>query len=310
MNLHQLRFVAEAARRDLNLTEAAKALFTSQSGVSKGILELEEELGVEIFVRKGKRLVRMTEPGKRILQSIDAVLREVGNMKRVGSEFANEGSGVLSIAATHTQARYVLPGPIKALRAEFPQITISLHQGSPEQVAQWVDDDVAQIGIATEALALHPGLVTLPCYDWEHVVVIPADHPMAAQRGLSLEQIAQYPLITYAPAFTGRRKIDDAFRRANLNPQVLMEAIDSDVIKTYVRLGLGVGIMAQMAWDPERDRKDLKFRKAGKLFGQNTSLIAFKQGVYVRKFVQRFAQLLAPDLPADSIRRALDTKKD
>ncbi len=301
MNLHQLRFVAQAARSGLNLTEAAKALFTSQSGVSKGIIELEQELGVEIFVRQGKRLVRVTEAGKKILQSIDIVLREVGNMKRIGDEFANQSKGVLSIAATHTQARYVLPGPIKAFRAEYPDVTISLHQGSPEQVAQWVDDEVAQIGIATESIANHPGLISFPCYDWEHYVVIPQDHPLAAQRGLSLESLAMYPLITYAPAYTGRKRIDATFAAAGLTTNVQLEAIDSDVIKTYVRLGLGVGIMAQMAWDNERDRKDLKFRKAGKLFGMNTSRIAFKRHVAMRGFVERFGELLAPDLAKGSI---------
>ncbi len=292
MNLHQLRFAAQTARSGLNLTEASKVLFTSQSGVSKGILELEDELGIDIFVRQGKRLVRVTEAGKKILQSIDIVLREVGNMKRIGDEFANQSKGVLSIAATHTQARYVLPAPIKALRQEYPEVTISLHQGSPEQVAQWVDDEVAQIGIATEALALHPGLVTQACYEWEHYVVIPQDHPLAKQRGLSLESLAQYPIITYAPAFTGRKRIDATFAAAGLTANVQLEAIDSDVIKTYVRLGLGVGIMAQMAWDNERDRKDLKFRKAGKLFGSNTSRIAFKRDAVNRKYVERFGELL------------------
>jgi LysR family transcriptional regulator, cys regulon transcriptional activator len=305
MNLHQLRFAAQTARSDLNLTQAAKLLFTSQSGVSKGIIELEQELGVDIFVRQGKRLVRVTEAGKKILASIDVVLREVGNMKRIGDEFANQSQGVLSIAATHTQARYVLPDSIKALRAEYPEVTISLHQGSPEQVAQWVDDEVAQIGIATESIADHPGLVSFPCYDWEHYVVIPLDHPLASQRGLSLESLALYPLITYAPAYTGRKRIDATFAAAGLKPNVQLEAIDSDVIKTYVRLGLGVGIMAQMAWDNERDRKDLKFRKAGKLFGTNTSRIAFKRHVAMRGFVERFGHLLAPELSKGAIAKAV-----
>lgn len=292
MNFHQLRFVAEAARRGLNLTEAAKVLHTSQSGVSKGIIELEEELGVEIFVRQGKRIIRMTEPGQRILASIDLILREAANMKKLAEEFAHEGTGTLSIAATHTQARYVIPEPLRQLRKEFPDVVISLHQGSPDQVAQLVADEIAQIGIATEALADHPALLTEPCYEWEHYVVVPADHPLASQRSLSLASLAAYPLITYAPAYTGRKRIDRAFAEAGLKPNVLMEAIDSDVIKTYVRLGMGVGILAQMAWDDPRDRKDLKFRPAGRFFGRNTTVLAVKRDAYQRGFVERFTALM------------------
>ena len=181
MNLHQFRFVQEAVRRNLNLTEAAKALHTSQPGVSKAIIELEDELGIEIFARHGKRLKRVTEPGQHVLKSIDLILREVGNLKRIGDQFSQEDSGTLSIATTHTQARYVLPQKVAALRASFPKVNISLHQGAPDQVARMVIDEVAEIGIATESLAAFPELVTLPCYQWQHMLVMPTDHPLAAR---------------------------------------------------------------------------------------------------------------------------------
>ena len=205
MNLQQLRFVQEAVRRNLNLTETAKALFTSQPGISKAILELEEELGIDIFVRHGKRLRRVTEPGELVLRSIDVILREVGNLKRIGDEFSLQDAGRLSIATTHTQARYVLPEPVAQLRRRFPKVQVSLHQGTPEQVAQMLIDDVADIGLATESLADFEELVTLPCYEWQHVLVYPPDHPLASVGRPSLEQLADYPLITYQAAFTGRQ---------------------------------------------------------------------------------------------------------
>ncbi|MEY4584851.1 MAG: hypothetical protein RJB10_1348, partial [Pseudomonadota bacterium] len=238
MNLHQFRFVQEAVRRNLNLTEAAKSLHTSQPGVSKAIIELEEELGVEIFARHGKRLKRVTEPGQHVLKSIDLIMRELGNLKRIGEQFSAEDSGTLSIATTHTQARYVLPTPIAKLREEYPKVNISLHQGSPDQVAKMLIDEVAEIGIATESLAHDDQLVTLPCYEWQHVLVMPTDHPLAKTKNLSLDDLAKESLITYHPSFTGRTKIDQAFALKKLQPRIALEAIDSDVIKTYVRTGL------------------------------------------------------------------------
>ncbi|HEV8690380.1 MAG TPA: LysR substrate-binding domain-containing protein, partial [Ideonella sp.] len=205
MNLHQFRFVQEAVRRNLNLTETAKALFTSQPGISKAILELEEELGVDIFVRHGKRLKRVTEPGLQVLKSVDLILREVANLKRIGEEFSKQDSGRLSIAATHTQARYVLPEPVAQLRKRHPKVQISLHQGTPDQVAQMLLADQADIGLATESLADYDELVTLPCYEWEHVIVVPADHPLALVERPTLEQLAEEPLISYHPAFAGRK---------------------------------------------------------------------------------------------------------
>ncbi|MEY2619959.1 MAG: putative transcriptional regulator CysB (Cys regulon transcriptional activator), LysR family [Pseudomonadota bacterium] len=305
MNLHQFRFVQEAARRNLNLTEAAKALHTSQPGVSKAIIELEEELGVEIFARHGKRLKRITEPGQHVLRSIEVIMREVGNLKRIGEQFSAQDSGTLSIATTHTQARYVLPTPIAKLREAYPKVNVSLHQGSPDQVARMVLDEVAEVGIATESLADYPELVTLPCYEWQHVLVMPAGHPLAAKDRITLEDLAAEPIITYHPSFTGRTRIDAAFAQKKLQPRIALEAIDSDVIKTYVRLGLGVGIVAEMAVREDGGNADLVVRPLGALFGQNVARIAFKRSAYLRNFVLQFAELLSDRLDRHLIAKAL-----
>jgi LysR family cys regulon transcriptional activator len=303
MNLHQFRFVQEAIRRNLNLTETAKALHTSQPGVSKAIIELEEELGVEIFARHGKRLKRVTEPGEHVLKSIELIMREVGNLRRIGEQFSAQDSGTLSIATTHTQARYVLPQPVAKLREAFPKVNVSLHQGSPDQVARMVLDEVAEIGIATESLTQYEDLVTLPCYEWQHMLVIPVDHPLAKKENITLEDLAGEPLITYHPSFTGRTKIDLAFAAKRLQPRIALEAIDSDVIKTYVRLGLGVGIVAEMAIKEDGTNSDLIAIEAGPLFGINVARVAFKRSAYLRNFVYKFAELLS-----DKLDRALITK--
>jgi LysR family cys regulon transcriptional activator len=308
MNLHQFRFVQEAARRNLNLTEAAKALHTSQPGVSKAIIELEEELGIEIFARHGKRLKRITEPGQHVLKSIELIMREVGNLKRIGEQFSAEDSGTLSMATTHTQARYVLPESVAKLRIAYPKVNVSLHQGSPDQVARMLIDETAEIGIATEALAGYPELITLPCYEWQHALVLPAGHPLCSKEHITLEDIALEPLITYHPSYTGRTKIDQAFATRKLHPRIALEAIDSDVIKTYVRLGLGVGIAAEMAVRDvvtEGASSDLVVRPAGLLFGQNVTRVAFKRGAYLRNFVYKFAELLSDRLSRNLIDQAM-----
>jgi LysR family cys regulon transcriptional activator len=311
MNLHQFRFVQEAARRNLNLTEAAKALHTSQPGVSKAIIELEEELGIEIFARHGKRLKRITEPGQHVLKSIELIMREVGNLKRIGEQFSAQDSGTLSIATTHTQARYVLPVPVARLREAYPKVNVSLHQGSPDQVARMVLDEVAEIGIATESLADYPDLVTLPCYEWQHVLVMPAAHPLAAKERISLEDLASEPIITYHPSFTGRTRIDHAFAQKKLQPRMALEAIDSDVIKTYVRLGLGVGIVAEMAVrDDDPNITGLVVRPVGMLFGQNVARVAFKRSASLRNFVFKFAELLSDRLDRNLIAKALSGHKN
>ncbi len=305
MNLHQFRFVQEAVRRNLNLTETAKSLHTSQPGVSKAILEFEEELGVDIFARHGKRLRRITEPGEQVLKSVEIIMREVSNLKRIGQEYSKRDAGRLSIATTHTQARYVLPGPIMRLRKQFPQVQVSLHQGNPEQVARMVLEETADMGLATESLDLFDELVSLPCYEWQHMLLMPADHALATVKQLTLEQLAPEAIITYHPSFAGRARIDKAFALRHLTPNIVLEAIDADIIKTYVQLGMGIGIVAEMAVRDLTPGSDLVTRPLGQLFGQNLARIAFKRGSYLRNFVYVLAQSLSDRLSRNLLERAL-----
>jgi LysR family cys regulon transcriptional activator len=309
MNLHQLRFVREAVRQNFNLTEAAKALFTSQPGVSKAIIELEEELGVDIFTRHGKRIRGLTEPGRAVLKSVELIMQEIDGLKRIGKEFAAQDTGSFVIATTHTQARYSLPKVVQAFTQKFPKVRLSLLQGNPKQVAEMVLKDQADLAIATEAIASIDGLISIPCYQWEHVVVVPPDHPLLNAKSLALEEIAAYPLITYDAAFAGRAKIDHAFSLRGLKPDVLLEAIDADVIKTYVELGLGVGIIAGMAYDAERDR-NLRAISVGHLFGTNVSRVALKQGAYLRSYVYTFIELLTPTLNRKLIEQLMSGEKE
>ncbi len=310
MNLHQFKFVQTVAKTGLNLTEAAKVLHTSQPGISKSIIEFENELGIEIFVRHGKRLKAVTEPGKEVLKAIETIQHALGNLRRIGEQYRSQDGGTLSIATTHTQARYVLPNPIAKLRTDYPKVNISLHQGSPDQVAQMLIDETAEVGIATESLADYDELVTLPCYVWQHVLVMPADHRLVHKKNISLADLADEPLITYHPSFAGRTKIDAAFAKSNLTPQIVLEAIDSDVIKTYVALGLGVGIVAEMAWSLDNvtaSPQPLHMRPTGHLFGENVTKLAFKRGAYLRNFVYAFSQALAPALTKTTIDHALQS---
>jgi LysR family transcriptional regulator, cys regulon transcriptional activator len=304
MNLHQFRFVREAVRQNYNLTEAAKALYTSQPGVSKAIIELEEELGVEIFTRHGKRVRSLTEPGRIILSSVEKILQEVESLKRIGKDYAAQDQGNLTIAATHTQARYSLPAAIAEFKKRFPKVRLSILQGSPTQVAEMVLHDQADLAIATEAISGYKDLVSLPCFQWYHVAVVQADHPLLEKRSLTLEDLAHYPLITYDPAFAGRSKINQAFTQRGLTPDVVLEAIDADVIKTYVELGLGVGLMADIAFNGERD-KNLRMIPAGHLFGSNLTRVALKQGAYLRSYVYTLVELLSPTLNRKLIEQAL-----
>ncbi len=309
MNLHQLRFVREAVRQNFNLTEAAKALFTSQPGVSKAIIELEEELGVDIFTRHGKRIRGLTEPGREVLKSVEMIMQEIEGLKRIGKEYAAQDSGSLTIATTHTQARYALPKVVQAFAQKYPKVRLSLLQGNPKQIADMVLRDQADLAIATESIAEVNGLLTLPCYQWEHVVVVPHDHPLASLKGATLEEMAKYPIITYDAAFTGRNKIDHAFSLRDLKPDILLEAIDADVIKTYVELGMGIGIIASMAYDAERD-KNLKAIPVGHLFGSNVSRLAIKQGAYLRSYVYTFMELLAPTMNRKLIEQVMSGSKE
>ncbi|SAL35129.1 MULTISPECIES: CysB family HTH-type transcriptional regulator [unclassified Caballeronia] len=304
MNLHQFRFVREAVRQNFNLTEAAKALYTSQPGVSKAIIELEDELGVEIFTRHGKRVRSLTEPGRIILASVEKILQEVESLKRVGKDYAAQDQGNLVIAATHTQARYSLPSAIAEFKKRFPKVHLSILQGSPTQVAEMVIHDQADIAIATEAIANYKELISLPCFQWQHLAVMLPDHPLLERKTLTLDDLAQYPIITYEASFAGRTKINQAFARRNLTPDVVLEAIDADVIKTYVELGLGVGILADIAFNPERD-KHLRAMPVGHLFGTNVTRLALKQGAYLRSYVYTLVELLSPSLNRKLIEQAL-----
>ncbi len=310
MNLHQFRFVQEAVRRNLNLTETAKALHTSQPGVSKAIIELEDGLGIQVFARHGKRIRRVTEPGQQVLKSIDIILREVNNLRRIGDQFSAQDSGTLSIATTHTQARYVLPNPVAKLRQAYPKVAVSLHQGSPDQVAQMLLTDVADIGMATESLSAYEDLITLPCYEWQHMLVLPLGHPLADKERLTLDDLDKLPLVTYHPSYTGRSRIDQAFAARGREPNIVLEAIDSDVIKTYVKLGMGAGIVAEMAVNTDNREPDLVARPVGHLFGYNVARVAFKRGAYLRNYVLKFAELLSDRLSKDLILKAMEGRED
>jgi LysR family cys regulon transcriptional activator len=306
MNLHQFRFVREAVRQNFNLTSAAKALFTSQPGVSKAIIELEDELGVEIFRRHGKRIRSLTEPGKRILASIERILNEMETLKRVGDDFANQDQGNFVIATTHTQARYALPKVLGEFTKRFPKVRVSIQQGNPMEIAEMLQYDRADIAIATEGIANKPGILALPGYQWQHAIVLPIGHPLLNQTNITLESLAKFPLITYAKAFSGRAKIDAAFAQRGLVPDILLEAIDADVIKTYVENGMGVGIVAGVAYDADRD-KQLKAIPAGQLFGSNVTHLGIKQGAYLRSFIFTFIELFSPTLTKKIVEQAMSS---
>src|SRR5690606_38681388 len=279
-------------------------------GVSKAIIEFEDELGVRIFERHGKRLKGLTKPGQAVSAVIDRIMREVDNLKKVSDELAQRDEGSLVIACTHTQARYLLPRVIPAFRARFPKVHVSLAEGNPEHLAQLVLHEHADIAIATETLAQTPGLVALPVYTWEHTLVVPPDHPLAeltssAARSLSLEHLSRYPIVTYDRAFSGRRAIDAAFERAGLVPDIVLEAIDADVVKTYADIGLGIGIIAGVAFDPRRD-KSLDGLSAGHLVGQHPTSVALKRGVFVHDYVYVLLELLATGLTRDVVEKAVE----
>src|SRR5690554_4447731 len=310
MNLQQFRFVRETIRRNFNLTEAARTLFTSQPGVSKAIIEFEDELGVKIFERHGKRIKGLTKPGLVVAEVIDRIMREVDNLKKVSDEFAQKDEGGLVIGCTHAQARYLLPKVIPAFRARFPKVRMSLAEGNPPTLAQMVLHEQADLAIATESLAHTPGLVALPVVSWEHVVVVKPDHPLteltsSQARNLTLEQLAQYPIVTYDRQFSGRRAIDEVFEAQNIVADIVLEAIDADVIKTYVDVGLGIGIIAGIAYDPRRD-KGLIGLPAGHLFGTHTARVAVKSGVSLRDYVYVLIEMLAPELTRDIVMEVVE----
>lgn len=305
MNFQQLRSVREAARCGFNLTEVAAILHTSQPGVSRQIRELEEELGVEIFVRAGKRLTGLTPPGATLLSIVERLLLEADNLRRAGEDFRASERGGLSIAATHSQARYALPQVVRDFRALYPQVSLHLHQGSPRQVAEMLIAGEADIGVATEALAGYEPLVTLPCYRWSHSIVVPPGHALlAAQAPVTLEALARHPIITYEQGYTGRAHIDEAFGREGLVPDIVLTAMDADVVKTYAELGMGVGIIASIAFDAERDRH-LRAIDARHLFEVNLTRLALRRGAWLRGYAYAFIESFVPTLTADVVREAL-----
>ncbi len=307
MNLQQLRYLREIARQGLKISDAADVLYTSQPGISKQIKLLEEELGIEIFVRNGKRIVAITEPGKAILGIAERILLEADNLKQVGQEYQDQDSGQLTLATTHTQARYALPPVVKQFIKRYPKVKLGLHQGNPTQVAEQVLSGEADVAIATESLALYEGLITLPCYEWHHCVVVPPKHPLLNEKKLTLAKLAQYPVITYDYAFSGRGKIDDAFAAAGIVPNIALTAIDADVIKTYVELGLGVGILAEISFIPERDRH-LRKIEASHLFKANTTRLAIRKNEFLRGYTYDFIELFAPHLTRAVVEKAMHIK--
>jgi LysR family transcriptional regulator, cys regulon transcriptional activator len=305
VNFQQLRSVREAVRQDFNLTAVAQVLSTSQPGVSRQIRELEDELGVEIFVRAGKRLTGLTPPGETILPIVERLLLDCENLRRAGDDFAAQGRGQLAIAATHSQARYALPTAVRDFRNRHPDVVLHLHQGSPQQVAEMLLSGEADIAIATEALAQFSELVALPCYRWTHSVVLPPDHPLLNEPGpLTLQRLAAYPIITYDAGYTGRAHIDEAFRRQGLEANLVLSAMDADVIKTYVELGLGVGIVASIAYDEDRDRH-LRAIDARHLFAVNMTRLAIRRGTWLRAYVYDFIQTFAAPLTREVVDKAL-----
>ncbi len=310
MNFQQLRSMRETVRQGFNLTTVSEVLHTSQPGVSRQLKELEDELGVELFIRAGRRFLGLTPPGEVALPIVERMLQDAENLKRVGDDFATRNTGTLTVAATHTQARYALPPAVRDFLDQHPQVTLHLQQGSPRQIAEWVLKGQADLGVATEALTDYPELVTLPCYRWTHVVVVPRAHPLAAAQArgepLTLAQLARFPLVTYEQGYTGRSHIDEAFQREGLTFDVVLSAMDADVIKTYVDLGIGVGVVASVAFDEERDHH-LVAIDAGHLFALNTTRVAVKRRAYLRSFVLDFIQTFAPSLTQEVVRGAMES---
>ncbi len=304
MNLQQLRYLNEIVRRGLKISDAADALYTSQPAISKQIKLLEEELGIQIFVRNGKRISALTEPGKGLLTIAQRMLLDAENFKQFAQEFHSKDTGQLTIATTHTQARYALPPVVKQFMERYPKVKLGLHQGTPTQIAEQVLHGEVDIGIATESLSLYEELVTLPCYEWHHCVITRPGHPLLDEQTLTLEAIAKYPIITYDSAFSGRGKINDAFDQAGIEPDIALTAIDSDVIKTYVELGLGIGILAETAFIADREQH-LRMLPARHLFKSSTTRIAVRKNEYLRAYTYDFIELFAPHLTREVVTRAM-----
>lgn len=304
MNFQQLRIIRETVRQDFNLTEVANVLYTSQPGVSKHIKDLEDELGIEIFVRKGKRLLGLTDPGKELVSVVEQILLDTQNLRRIADQFASRETGHFVVATTHTQARYALPKIIKWFKTDYPKVHLALHQGGPREIVDMLLAGQADIGIATESLENEPELVTFPFYNWHHALIVPHGHPLLALPSVSLEALSEYPIITYHEGFTGRAHIDKAFADAGIVPDVVLSAIDADVIKTYVELDLGVGIVASMAYDADKDRS-LRLIEVPELFPENTTRLAVRRGTYLRSYAHAFIEKVCPDVGEEAIKAAI-----
>ncbi len=303
MKLQQLRYIWEVVRHDLNVSATAASLYTSQPGISKQIRLLEDELGVEIFSRSGKHLTRVTPAGEEILRMAAEVLHQVDNIKQIGQEHSDPNRGALALATTHTQARYALPPVIKSFISKYPDVDLHMHQGTPMQISEMAADWKVDFAIATEALELFVDLVMMPCYKWNRCILVPRNHTLAQTSFLTLESLAQFPIVTYVYGFTGRSQLDEAFQAKELTPRVVFTASDSDVIKTYVRLGLGVGILAKMAYDPVEDR-DLVMIDASHLFEHSVTKIGFRRGTFLRGFMYEFIREFCPHLTQDMVSEA------
>lgn len=302
MNFQQLKIIREAARCEFNLTEVANTLFTSQSGVSRHIRDLEDELGVEIFIRRGKRLLGMTEPGKALLTIAERILDEAGKVRRLADVFTNETSGILTIATTHTQARYSLPKVIKAFRQLYPNVRLELNQGSPQEIVTMLLAGEADIGIASELLVNNSSLAAFPWFSWHHALLVPKGHELVQNQPVSLSTLSRYPLITYRQGITGRSRVDRAFQTAGLKPDIVLSAQDSDVVKTYVKLGLGVGILADQACETE-ESEELVRLDATHLFDTSTVWLGLKRGQLQRNYVWQFLELCNANLSLEEIKR-------
>ncbi|MCW8887265.1 MAG: HTH-type transcriptional regulator CysB [Motiliproteus sp.] len=304
MKLQQLRYICEVAKHDLNVSATAQSLYTSQPGISKQIRLLEDELGVEVFARSGKHLTRVTQAGESILEIASDILRKVETIKQVAQEFSDERKGALALATTHTQARYALPRVISDFISDYPDVSLHMQQGTPVQISEMAADGTVDFAIATEALSHFSNLTMMPCYRWNRSIVVPKDHPLAQVKKLELEELAKFPIVTYVFGFTGRSKLDDAFNNAGLKPKVVFTAVDSDVIKAYVRLGLGVGIIASMAYEPEMDG-DLVSIDASHLFESSTTKIGFRRGTFLRGYMYDFIRAFAPHLTPELVDKAV-----
>ncbi|MDY6829610.1 MAG: HTH-type transcriptional regulator CysB [Pseudomonadota bacterium] len=309
MKLQQLRYIWEVARHNLNVSQTAQSLYTSQPGISKQIRLLEDELGIEIFTRSGKHLTRITPAGEAVLALAGEVLQRVESIKKTAQEHRDPSKGTLAIGTTHTQARYVLPAVIEAFMQRYPNVALHMHQGTPMQIAEMAVAGSVDFAIATEALELFSDLVMMPCYRWNRALVVKRDHPLARLESLTLEQVAQYPIVTYVFGFTGRSQLDEAFAASGLTPKVVFTAADADVIKTYVRLGLGVGIIASMAYDPNQDA-DLVALDASNLFAWSTTRIGYRRGTFMREYMLDFLQLFAPHLTRERVIEAEAAQKN